>query len=114
LSPDQQADSEGGIDPSRPYPPGPPGTEPSPSDKYFQDLTYSRAKNALWLGLFSILCCGLFTGIPAIWVGIHALRDIDASQGRLIGRGSAILGIVLGVLGILLSIGAVTSETNKA
>jgi Domain of unknown function (DUF4190) len=114
MSPAQPADSEGSTDRSRPYPPGPPGTEPSPSDKYFQDLTYSRAKNALWLGLFSVLCCGLFAGIPAIWEGIHALRDIDASHGRLLGRGSAIVGIVLGVIGILLSIGAVTYETTQA
>ena len=49
-------------DPSRPYPQGPPGTKPSPSDRYFHDLTYSRAKNAFFLGLLSVLCCGFLTG----------------------------------------------------
>jgi hypothetical protein len=88
-------------EPLRPDPQGPPGTKPSPSDKYFQDLTYSRAKNSLLLGLSSIMCCGFLTGIPAVWVGLRALRDIDASNGRLRGRGSAIAGIVLGVIGSL-------------
>jgi hypothetical protein len=88
------------------YPPGPPGTKPSPSDRFFQDLTYSRAKNAFLLGLASVLCCGFVTGIPAIWVGLRALRDIDASGGRLRGRGTAKAGIVLGVIGSLVLVGA--------
>jgi Domain of unknown function (DUF4190) len=88
-----------------PYPPGPPGTPPSPSDKYFEGLTYRRATNALWLGIFSLLCCGLFTGIPAIYVGVKALSDIEASRGRLIGRGTAWVGIVLGIIGTLGSLG---------
>ena len=48
--------------------PGPPGTAPSPSDRYFVGLTYSRAKNAFWLGVFSLLCLGPITGIPAVYV----------------------------------------------
>jgi hypothetical protein len=102
--------SDGQPDSARPYPQGPPGTASSPSDKYFQDLTYSRAKNALLLGLSSVLCCGFLTGIPAIWVGFRALRDIDASDGRLRGRGSAIAGIVLGVIGTLVLTGAASYE----
>ena len=93
-------------DPSRPYPQGPPGTKPSPSDKYFHDLTYSRAKNAFLLGVSSVLCCGFLTGVPAIWVGMRALRDIDASNGHLRGRGTAKAGIVLGVVGSLILTGA--------
>jgi Domain of unknown function (DUF4190) len=88
-----------------PYPPGPPGTPPSPSDKYFEGLTYRRATNAFWLGVFSLLCCGLFTGIPAIYVGAQALSDIEASRGRLVGRGTAWVGIVLGIIGTLGSLG---------
>lgn len=99
-------DPDGPAEPTRPYPPGPPGTEPSPSDPFFQDLTYSRAKNAFLLGLASVLCCGLLTGIPAIWIGLRAIRDIDASHGRLRGRGTAIVGIVLGVIGTLALTGA--------
>jgi hypothetical protein len=81
------------------YPPGPPGTAPSPSDAYFVGLTYSRAKNAFWLGVFSLLCFGPFTGLPAVYVGARALSDIEASRGRLRGRPTAWQGIVLGAVG---------------
>jgi uncharacterized protein DUF4190 len=93
-------------DESQPYPQGPPGTKPSPSDRYFQDLTYHRAKNALLLGLLSFFCCGFLTGVPAIVIGLLGLRDIRESNGRLRGRGSAIVGIVLGVLGTFATTGA--------
>jgi hypothetical protein len=81
------------------YPPGPPGTPPSPSDQYFVGLTYSRAKNAFWLGVFSMFCFGPLTGIPAVYVGRRALSDIAASRGRLKGRRAAWEGIVLGIIG---------------
>jgi hypothetical protein len=84
-----------------PYPPGPPGTPPGPSDQYFEGLTYGRATNAMWLGVASVLCCGLLAGVPAIYVGSRALSDIDASRGRLKGKGTAWAGIILGILGIL-------------
>ena len=87
------------------YPQGPPGTPPSPSDRYFAGLTYSRAKNAFWLGLVSLFCCGPLSGIPAIYVGARALRDIDASRGRLVGRGSAWVGIILGTIGTVGGLG---------
>jgi amino acid transporter len=96
-----------------PYPPGPPGTPPGPSDKYFEGLTYGRATNALWLGLASLVCCGLFTGIPAIYVGAKALSDIEASRGRLIGRGTAWVGIVLGIVGTVASLGFTWDQTQS-
>lgn len=89
----------------RRYPPGPPGTEPSPSDQYFVGLTYSRAKNAFWLGVSSLLCFGPLTGIPAVYVGGRALRDIAASRGGLKGRRTAWEGMVLGVIGSTVSVG---------
>ena len=93
------------MSPADPYPPGPPGTPSGPSDRYFQGLTYGRAWNAFWLGLASLFCCGLFTGIPAVYVGARALSDIEASGGRLVGRGMAWTGILLGVLGTVVSVG---------
>jgi Domain of unknown function (DUF4190) len=87
------------------YPPGPPGTPPSPSDRYFVGLTYSRAKNAFWLGVFSFVCFGPLTGIPAVYVGARALSDIDASGGRLTGRSWAWQGIVLGAIGSVFATG---------
>jgi hypothetical protein len=67
-------------------------------------LTYSRAKNAFWLGVFSLLCLGPITGIPAVYVGGRALSDIAASRGRLTGRRTAWEGIILGTVG---SVGAI-------
>jgi hypothetical protein len=96
-----------------PYPPGPPGTPPGPSDNYFEGLTYGRATNALWLGLASPVCCGFLTGIPAIYVGARALSDIEASRGRLIGRGTAWVGIVLGIIGTLVSLGVAYHQTQS-
>jgi hypothetical protein len=87
------------------YPPGPPGTAPSPSDEYFVGLTYSRAKNAFWLGVFSLICFGPFTGIPAVYVGGRALSDIAASHGQLKGRRTAWEGIALGAIGSVGSVG---------
>ena len=87
------------------YPQGPPWTATSPSDKYFVGLTYSRAKNAFWLGAFSLLCFGPFTGIPAVYVGGRALSDIAASGGRLTGRRTAWAGMVLGSIGTVGSVG---------
>jgi hypothetical protein len=85
----------------------PPKPEPSPSDPLFEGLTYGRAKNAFWLGLVSLFCCGCFAGIPAIFVGAQALTEIEASEGRLFGRGTAWLGIILGALGTVASVGVV-------
>jgi len=39
------------------------------------------------------------TGIPALWMGVRALRLINASDGRLRGRRLAVAGMVLGGLG---------------
>src|ERR1044072_4266770 len=91
-----------------PYPTGPPGTPPSPSDTYFTGLTYGRAWTPFWLGVAAMFCCGLFTGIPAIYVGWRSLGDIQASHGRLVGSGLAWVGIVLGVLGTVGSVSAAT------
>ena len=53
------------------------------------------------LCIASVLCCGLLAGIPAIYVGSRALSDIEASRGRLKGKGTAWAGIILGIFGIL-------------
>jgi hypothetical protein len=52
-----------------------------------------------------LFCCGLLAGIPAIYVGAQALSDIEASHGRLRGRGLAWVGIILGVQGTIGSVG---------
>jgi prepilin-type processing-associated H-X9-DG protein len=44
----------------------------------------------------------VLTGIPALIVGFGSLRKINAAEGRLRGRGFAVAGMVLGLLGTLL------------
>src|SRR4051794_17954533 len=64
-----------------------------------------KATTALVLGILGIVVCGFVA--PFAWkVGRDTVRDIDASQGRLGGRGSAQAGYILGVLGtVLLGLG---------
>jgi Domain of unknown function (DUF4190) len=63
-----------------------------------------KAIGALLLGMLSVTCFGLLAGVPAIILGAAARREIDASQGRLGGRGLAASGIVLGFFGTGLSL----------
>jgi hypothetical protein len=58
---------------------------------------------ALVLGILGLVLCGPFTAIPAIIVGRNTIREIDASQGRLDGRGMAQAGFVLGIVGTVLA-----------
>ena len=62
---------------------------------YVEPRTSGKAIASLILGLTSFLCV-LFTGIPAIIFGALGLGDIKGSQGRVMGKGMAITGIVLG------------------
>jgi len=75
-----------------------------PDGRRVPDSIDSRARNALTLGLLSLLC-GVLTGVPAIWVGGKALRHIDAAHGALRGRWAAWTGIALGCLGVAITIG---------
>lgn len=61
-----------------------------------------KAAASLVLGVLSL--GGLFiTGIPALVLGLQGLREVNASDGRLQGRGLAIAGMVLGALMTLVS-----------
>jgi hypothetical protein len=66
--------------------------------------THRRAVPALLCGVLSVLLLGLVTGIPAILMGRKAMRDIDASDGQIQGRGTALVGLVLGIIGTALSV----------
>jgi len=59
----------------------------------------------LILGILGIVVCGLIA--PFAWrMGKRTVDEIDASQGRLGGRGSAQAGYVLGLIGtVLLGLG---------
>jgi len=59
-----------------------------------------RARTALTLGLMSLLF-SVLTGIPAIWVGVKALKRINAAGDGLKGRWAAWTGIGLGCLSVV-------------
>ena len=62
-------------------------------------------KKAIWslvLGILGLVCCGFFTGIPALILGNSAKKEIAAGQGT--GSGLATAGVVLGAISIVLGI----------
>lgn len=61
-----------------------------------------KAVASLILGIGSLFC-NVLTGLPAVILGILALRDIGRSRERLTGRGLAIGGITTASVGTLLS-----------
>ena len=65
--------------------------------------THGPATTALVLGILSLAVAGFLTGIPAMVIGRRAGREIDASGGRLGGRGSATAGFVTGLIGTIWS-----------
>lgn len=56
------------------------------------------ALTSLICGIVAMLCCGLFTGIPAIITGFMARRQIAASAGAQSGQTQALWGIILGAV----------------
>lgn len=58
---------------------------------------------ALVLGVLSLVGLGFLTGIPAVLVARRATREIEASDGRLDGRGVATAGFVTGLIGTVLT-----------
>ncbi|HET8602922.1 MAG TPA: DUF4190 domain-containing protein [Marmoricola sp.] len=100
---------------SQPPPPPPPpeygqpygqGGEPyGPGQPvYGQPQSSTKAIVALVLGILGLVGCGIIAGIPALIVGRSAVKEIDASGGRIGGRGMATAGWVLGVVEIVLAV----------
>ena len=93
-----------------PAPPSPPGYGP-PTPGYQQPVgAYGgggqQNAKALWsmiLGILSLVCCGLFTGIPAIILGHMGKKEIDLAPGQT-GRGMAQAGFIMGIIGTVLSV----------
>lgn len=62
---------------------------------------HPQATLSLILGILGIVVCGV--AAPFAWqIGRRTLAEIDASQGRLAGRGAAQAGYVLGIVGTVL------------
>lgn len=69
-----------------------------------------NSKKAIWalvLGILGLVCCGIFTGIPALILGKQAQGEIDASGGAISGRGMATAGFILGIISIVWTVLAV-------
>jgi hypothetical protein len=95
--------------PTAPPPPPPPGPGGYPGD---YGAAPQRQQNifgllALILGIVAIvLCClygGAWAGIPAIVLGVIGMSK--AGKGQASNRGMSLTGVVLGVIGLLLTIG---------
>ncbi len=78
----------------RPEPEDEPG--PSPAG------TSGKAVASLVLGIMSVFC-NVLAGLPALIVGILALREIGRSRGRIAGSGLATAGVITACAGTLLS-----------
>ncbi|HEY3028229.1 MAG TPA: DUF4190 domain-containing protein [Pyrinomonadaceae bacterium] len=61
------------------------------------------AISSLVCGVLSFVCCSIFTGIPAIVLGIMAINKEKNDPQRYSGKGMAIGGIVMGALSILIA-----------
>jgi len=89
---------------SDPPPPPPQYGAPQPPYGGAPAPNHPRATLILILGILSIPCCGLFTGIPAIILGRTALSEIDANPGQYGGRGQVNAGYICGIVGTVLSV----------
>jgi hypothetical protein len=66
--------------------------------------TDALAIASLVLGILSIVCLGLLSGIPGIVCGHMGLKSIKNSNGALTGQGIGVAGLILSYLGTLLSL----------
>ncbi|QCW50449.1 DUF4190 domain-containing protein [Nocardioides dongxiaopingii] len=88
--------SYGAPPPSNPYG-SPGGYGGAPQD-------HPKGTTVLILGILSLVCCGLFTGIPAIIMGKKALEEIDRAPQSYNNRGNIKAGYICGIIGTALSV----------
>ncbi len=95
---------------------GAPGGVPSPylapsSAVYAQpDPTQGLQITALVCGILSCVCCGALTALPAIICGHIARSKMVALTGSTQGTGKALAGLILGYVGIGLTVIGVVLE----
>jgi len=85
------------IPEARPVEPVPPAT-PAPGQ-----AASSRAVAALVMGILSLVCLGFLAGIPAIVLGSMELKAIKAGTSPRAGESAAKVGLVLGIVGTVLT-----------
>ena len=86
------------------YPPPPPSYGQPSYGGTPQD--HPKAQTVLILGILSLVCCGPL-GIPAFIMGRKTVAEIDASQGRIGGRGSANAGMICGLIAMILMVAGI-------
>lgn len=69
---------------------------------------------ALVLGVLSLTGGGIFAGLPAWIIGSDELRRIEKGRSSQAGHGLAYAGTVLGILGTLISLVAITVVVGLA
>lgn len=96
--------------PSSPPPPPPPlgGSYPPPTGGGGQlpppQSSSAGSVIALILGILSLMCCGLLTGIPAIFVGYSEMKAADEGRSNAASRSLAKVGFILGIIGTALNL----------
>lgn len=83
------------------YPPPPTAPMNQPGIGYPPE--YPRGTMILVFGILSLVCCGLFLGIPAWVMGNSALKDIARSGVVYSNRGTIKAGMICGIIGTALS-----------
>jgi hypothetical protein len=68
------------------------------------EVNDAKATWSLALGILSLVCLGIFAGIPAIILGHISRANIRRSMGRLKGDGLALAGLVMGYLNVGLTL----------
>jgi Domain of unknown function (DUF4190) len=99
YDPNQPSYGQGGY--GQAPPPG--GYGQAPPGGYGPNQTHPKATTSLILGIVGIVCCSFVA--PFAWTtGKKTVNEIDASGGRLEGRGQAQAGYILGIVGTVLLI----------
>ncbi len=91
------------ITPSTPSAPPPPSIPPTATP-----VSNTKALVSLVLGILSLVCCGFFAGLPAVFLGRSELKAIDQGRAPESNRNLAKLGFIFGLIGTILSLIAIT------
>ena len=84
---------------------GTPPNQQSAGQQNVAGSASSRAVTALILAATALLCCGVFTGIPAAIVGWLELGAIKSGQAPAAGKWMALVGIWVGIAGTVIQFG---------
>lgn len=75
---------------------------PPPITQVSPPHTAGLALASFVLGLLSVTCLSILTGIPALIVGSIALHQIGSSGGRGAGKSQALAGLIMGIVSFAL------------